>query len=304
LTVFILAADSHAYWVWTPESGTWTNPKYAVKDTPKEQYDWAMSFFDTKDYKKGIAEFKKLVSSFPNSEYAPKSQYYVGRCFEELGNYYDAFTAYQQVIDKYPYTEKTDEIIEREYRIGNLFFSGQKDKILGVPIMPSLDKAVEIYTKVVSNAPYSQFADKAQFQLGLTHEKLQTYSEAVKAFKKLIDQYPKSELLEQAKYELAYSTSKASLAPGYDQRSTDEAIEVFENVANQAGQSEEVVKTLSSLKEKKANSLYDTAKFYEKQKHYDSAFIYYKNIIDKYPETSIANAAAKKLEYIKDKLKR
>ena len=39
----------------------WVNPKYAVKDTPKEQYDFAMEFYTTKEYKEAVREFKKLL---------------------------------------------------------------------------------------------------------------------------------------------------------------------------------------------------------------------------------------------------
>ena len=300
----ISANVADAYWIWTPESGKWMNPKYAVKDTPKEQYDWAMNFFEAKDYKRGISEFQKLVNSYPRSEYAPRSQYYIGLCHEELGNYYEAFLAYQQVMDKYPYTEKTDEIIEREFRIGNLFLGGQKDKILGVPIMPSMEKAIEIYQKVASNAPYGQYADKAQYQLGLTFKKLERYDEAVLAFKKFSDQYPKSDLLEQVKYELAYCLSRASGRPGYDQRFTDEAIEVFEGVAKQTGQGSDIDKSLAGLKEKKARSDFDTGKFYERQKQYKSALIYYQGIVDRYPQTTVAVKAAEKVKELKNKVKR
>ena len=85
--------QARAYWVWTPETGKWVNPKYAVKDTPKEQFEWAMSFYEIKDHKRGISEFKKLVENYPRSEYAPKSQYYIGLSLEDLGNYYESFLA-------------------------------------------------------------------------------------------------------------------------------------------------------------------------------------------------------------------
>ena len=47
--VFEISAG-YCYWVWTPETKKWINPKYAPKDTPKEQLLYAMDFFEAKDY--------------------------------------------------------------------------------------------------------------------------------------------------------------------------------------------------------------------------------------------------------------
>ena len=62
----MLPATSLAYWVWTPKTGKWINPKYAVKDTPKQQMEWAMGFYEAGEYKRAISEFQKLILFRPN----------------------------------------------------------------------------------------------------------------------------------------------------------------------------------------------------------------------------------------------
>ena len=86
LTAAILSAvlfldTACAYWIWTPETKKFINPKYAVKDSPKEQFDWAMSFYEAKDYQRAAAEFEKLTKHYEYSEYAARAQYYVGLCY-------------------------------------------------------------------------------------------------------------------------------------------------------------------------------------------------------------------------------
>jgi len=49
------------------------------------------------------------------------------------------------------------------------------------------------------------------------------------------------------------------------------------------------------LENRKAESLLKTAKFYERQKHYESAAIYYREVIDKYPRSPSADKASAKL---------
>src|SRR3989338_9092510 len=40
------AGEASAAWMWTPESGKWFNIKKNSKDTPEEQFAWAMGFYN------------------------------------------------------------------------------------------------------------------------------------------------------------------------------------------------------------------------------------------------------------------
>ena len=41
-----LTRQAEAVWIWTPGTHKWTNPKYAVKDTPEEQHQFAQTFLE------------------------------------------------------------------------------------------------------------------------------------------------------------------------------------------------------------------------------------------------------------------
>ena len=303
--LFIFQVTSFAYWIWTPKTGEFVNPKYAVKDTPKAQMDWAMGFYEAGEYKKAVSEFEKLIASYPNSVYTPLAQYYVGRSYQEKRDYYQAHLAYQRTIDKYPYNERVDEIIERQYKIGSMFLAGQKAKVMGMEILPAMDKAVEVLTAVVENAPYGRNADLAQYKIGEAHKNQEFYEEAIFAYQKLIDDYPSSPLAEDAKYQIALCTYHVSRDPSYDQDFTDRAIEEYEALIKKASDIElanEARNVLDRLREKKAKSTFETAEFYEKTKHYKSAIIYYQEVIDKYNDTSIAPEALEKVTELEKKL--
>lgn len=293
-----------AYWVWTPETKKFINPKYAVKDSPEEQYEWAMSFYDSNDYQRAANEFDKLTRHYEYSEYASKAQYYVGLCYEKMGKYYIAFQNYQKAIENYPHIENIEEIIEREYNIGNLYLAKANPRLLGVDIITSLDRAVEIYKKVVDNAPYGKLADEAQYKMGEALKGLERYDEAIQAFQKLTDDYPASKLAERAKYEAAYCAYKSSLKPEYASEPTDKAIKAFEDFvqANRASElSKEASETIQHLKDKAAEKPFLTAKFYERQRHYDSALIYYKEVVERFPESSFAKEARERIVELENK---
>ena len=304
--LFAFPAPSSGYWVWTPKTGKWVNPKYAVKDTPKEQMKWAMGIYQSGgEYKRAISEFEKLIKNYPNSIYSPSAQYYIGRSYEKIEDYYQAFLAYQKTIDKYPYNEKVDEIIERQYKMGGVFLEGQKAKIMGMKILPAMDKAAEILTKVVENAPYGRYADVAQFKIGEAYKKQEFYEDALMAYQKLIDDYSNSPLVEDAKYQIALCSYYISRDPYYDQEFTDKAIEEYEKLIKATADIElnkEAMETLARLREKRAKSAFETAKFYEKTKHYKSAVIYYKEIVENYGDTSIAAEARERITELEEKI--
>jgi TolA-binding protein len=108
LTLLILCCSlaispAYPYWIWTPKTGKWINPKTAAKPTPKEQLAYAVEFYKLKKYDDAKREFKKLLTAYPKSFEASESQYYLGLVEEEQEDLYEAFQAYQKVIDKYPF---------------------------------------------------------------------------------------------------------------------------------------------------------------------------------------------------------
>jgi len=294
LLALLISSSCYGAWIWTSETGGWSNPKYAVKDTAEEQFRWAMESYKNKDYKKAVAEFDKVVKLYPNSKYAPDAQYYIGRSYEDMEEYYHAYLSYQKVIEAYPYAKNRNEIIKRQYDIGILFYGGQKSKILGVALLPAMDKAIEIFEQVVKNSPYGEYAPKAQFKIGEAYKKSGRFAEATMAFQRLKDEYPNDELAPEADYQIAQCGYLASLDASYDQKSTDMAIDKFKALMSETQEEpflEKAKKSLSELKEKRAQSVYETARFYERIGRVHSAAIYYKEIVDEYPETTLAKEA-------------
>ena len=304
LFFLFLAEPAGAVWIWTPKTKKWENPRNEAKDTPKAQFEFAMSFFNSAHYDRAQAEFRRLLKAYPNSEFAPEVQYYVGLCLEKKEDYYEAFQAYQKVIEAYPYSERVDQIIAEQYNIGKMFYEGYKSRFLGLAIVPSTDKAIDIFGKVVENSAYGKYADSAQYHLGLSYKKLEQYKEAIEAFQKLLDEYPESSLAEDAKFQIGQCYMKAAPKPDYDQLSTEESIKEFKELIQaspESQKSQEANKILDSLKEQKAQSVFKTAKFYEKLNKYNSAQLYYKQILNDYPRTSWAAKSLEQLEVLKNK---
>ncbi|MCU0666540.1 MAG: outer membrane protein assembly factor BamD [Candidatus Omnitrophica bacterium] len=303
IVLLTFAHSAYPYWIWTPQTKKWVNPKSSVKDTPKDQFAAALALYEIKNYDEADREFKKLIKNYPKAAEAAESQYYLGLIQEAKNNLYEAFLAYQKVIDKYPFSQRIQEIIQRQYNIGEIFLSGEKRKLAGLPI-PVENPAIEIFAKVVENSNYGPLAAKAEYKLGLVLKELLRYFEAEEAFNKVISSYPNSEWAPLAQYQIAQCRAAVSRGPQYDQGAAGEAKEKFEEFVRDhpdAVLSKEAEANIAKIKLKEAESNYQIASFYEKQKAYQSARIYYQNILDTYSQTEWAKKAEERLKQLEAK---
>lgn len=302
--IFSLSASPcYSFWIWTPKSGKWVNPKNLPKDNPKAQFDYAKGFYAEKKYDDAIREFRKLLKAYPKSFEASESQYYLGVIEEERDNLYEAYLAYQKVVDKYPFSERIKEIIEKEYKIAEKFIAGYKRKALGV-VLPVEDPSIEILGKVVENSTYGPLAPKAQYKLGLVLKGLQRYYEAEEAFNKVVSNYPDSEWVAPSKFQIASCRAAVSRGPDYDQGAMQDAKQKFEEFVSEhpdAVLSKDAEENVNRLKEKEAAASFNIAVFYEKQKAFKAAKIYYENVISNYSSSPWAAKALERLQLMEKK---
>jgi outer membrane protein assembly factor BamD len=261
--------------------------------------DWAVGFFENGEYERSAKEFLRLVRSYPRSELAPEAQYLAGISHEMLDRPVEAFGTYKKLVEIYPFSARFKDAIEREFLIAETFFSGKKVKLIGPVRLPvSLEKAIEIYQHVVDQAPYGDYGAKAQFRLGECYRKQQRFEEASRTFQRVVDEYPTSPLVEEAKFNVAFCANRLSLKPSYDQSATDEAIDWYRDFIASHPESDlipEARESLKQLQEFKAKGLFEVARFYETQGKSASAALYYRQIVEQYPNASVTAQALSKL---------
>jgi outer membrane assembly lipoprotein YfiO len=294
-----------AYWIWQPKTGQWINPKATLKASPKEQLEFAKSLYEAKSYDEAKRECQQLLKVFPKAAEAAEAQYYLALIAEAKGNLYEAFLGFQKVIDKYPFSERITEIVEKEYKIGESFMAGEKRKAFGVNL-PVENPAIEIFTKVVENSTYGPLAAKAQYKLGLVLKGLARYYEAEEAFNKVITNYPGSEWVGPAQFQLATCRAAVSTGPEYDQMAAKEAKEKFEEFVKDhpdAVLSADAEKNIGQLEEKEAEGSFTIGRFYEKQKQLDAAKIYYNDIVVNHPKSPFAAQAFERLRVLEKRTK-
>jgi len=293
------------FWVWTPETNKWINPKYAVKETPQEQLQVGLDFYEAKEYKEAVQEFKKLLKHYPRARQAPDAQYHIGICFEEQDKLYAAFKEYQVVVDKYPFSELATEIVQRQYDIGLKLLEGANNRGKFMDAFAGADyNVIDVFKAVIKNAPYGDLAAPAQYKIGLYLQEKHLYQEARDEFEKVINDYPDSEWAKAAKYQIAMSDAKRSTGAQYDQKITQAAVKEFNEFVESypdAELSAEAKEQVRKLREKEAENSFMVAQFYEKQKNYKAAKIYYKVVVDDFQNSSWSAKALNKIREMSGK---
>ncbi len=304
--LFSYAGNTYAFWMWTPETNQWINPKFAVKDTPKEQFDLAMQAYDAKQFKESSNEFEKLLKHYPRSVEAPDAQFYIAKIIEDDGDFFAAYKEYQKVVDRYPFSERSAEVIQRQYDIGVKLLNGEqtKGKIRDAITGGADYNIIEVFRSVIKNAPYGPLAAVSQYKIGLYLEEKQLYPEARDEFEKVINDYPNSEWIKPAQYQIAVCDSKRSTRAAYDQKVTQSAVDEFEEFVEiypDAELSGNAKTEIQKLRDKEAENNFVIAQFYEKQKQYQSAKLYYQTVVDKFPNSPWASKSLNKIRQMIDK---
>lgn len=302
LAVFFLnSTQAAAYWIWSAESGKFVSSDTVSQEESEELLKYAMSFRQEKNGERSIAELENLLRKFPSSHVAPDAQYQIGLIYEENNDLSRAFEAYKKLMENYPQSEKSDEVIERVYGIGLKFLSGYKDKVAGVVNVSRLPKSVEVFEHIVKLAPFGKFGDQAQFQIGVAYKMMGRYREAVDAFQKFVDRYPSSALLDDAYFQLAESSYAFSSKATRDQYALEDAITNISNYLQkypESNASDKVQQLKKEIEERDAEKNFRIGLYYEAQNELESARLYFEDVSKKYPNTVAGKQAAEKLSLL------
>jgi len=276
-----------------------------IKKNAEEQFKLAERYEAERDYKRAGASYRLVVRRFPRSDIAPSALFKSGQMLEKDGKLQRAFYEYQSLVQKYPRSPDFEAALQAEYNIGKAYLDGKRIDVYGVPTLPSMAKAQEMFQKIVTNAPYSRIAPLAQYGIGQALEKSGSVTATVNAYQQVVDRYPNSDVAPNAMYQIGYVYFQASRVTGYDQTAAVRAQEAFEDFLLRYPNSEKVPQAQDNLKmlqSRKMENSYTIAKYYDKQKNYKAAYVYYNEVIQQQPNSPEAEKAKQRMDQIRTKV--
>jgi outer membrane protein assembly factor BamD len=255
--------------------------------------------------KRAIKAYSSLVKRHPKDALAPGALYRKAQLQEQRHDYIRAAESFRQLMERYPSSPHFDEAIEAQFRIGEMYLTGKKTKILGIPLGSSMDNAVEIFAAVVRTAPYGKYTARAQFDIGLARQKQGANEAAIQAYQAVVDKFPNEPIAADAQYQIGYIWLKAARTGTQDAAAISNARTAFQDFLFRYPNSEKAGQAranLELLEHKQTTSSYEVAKFYDKQKYYRAAVIYYNEVIRQQPGSTESDRAKKRIDQLRKKV--
>ena len=255
--------------------------------------------------KRAIKAYRQLVRKFPKDALAGGAAFRAATLLENTHEFLEAATGYRVVVVNYPTSPHFNEAIEGQFRIGEMYLAGKKLKLLGIPLATSMDRAVDIFASIIRTAPYGKYTARAQFDIGLAREKQGANDAAIQAYQAVIDKFPNDPIAADAQYQIGYIWWNSARNGTRDIAATNNARVAFQDFLFRYPTSEKAPQAranLQQLEHKSTNSSFDTAKFYDKQKAYRAAVIYYNEVIRQQPGSAESEKAKKRIEQLRAKV--
>jgi outer membrane protein assembly factor BamD len=276
-----------------------------VSGTAQQLFQQAQAAENRSDYGRASKYYRRIVRRYPKDTLAAGSAYRFAQLQERTGDPMKAAGAYRVVVENYPRSPHFDESIEAQFRIGEMYLNGKKLKLLGIPIRSAVERSIEIFGAIIRVAPYGKYTARAQFNIGLANEKQGNYEAAVKAYQAVSEKFPEHAVAADAQYQIGYLWFNAARTGTRDAKAVANARIGFQDFLFRYPKSEKAPQARENLRmldQKVTTDAFQIARFYDKQKNYKAAVIYYFDVIRQQPGSPQSDQAKRRVEELRPKV--
>ena len=215
---------------------------------------------------------------------------------------YQEFLNIKTLIANFPENSNVNDLVDREYEIGNEFFAGYREVPFNwLPWITDEDKSKEIYETILKQSPYAKFIPDMLVKLGYLYLKDGENQKAITVYDKVITNYSHSKASQVAHLDLANIYIQLAKTGDGDGSNSRNARKILLLYIKRFPKTEAIKWAKSNLKrtyELEADRLYSLAVYYNKNNNQKTAKRYIKQILVNYPDSQCANKAEKLLDRI------
>lgn len=281
----------------------------------KAAYEEGLGLFVQKEYLEAAKRFKVAADRWPDSTLEEDALFWQGESYFFADRYPKALKSYQTLLKKYSYSQHMDRAVTRLFAIGRYWEELQKSRPQSLvqpnvldksrPWIDTLGYALKAYDSVRMYDPTGPLADDAVMATATAYFVTGRYEEAAYNYGILRKEYAKSDHILKAHLLEMESHKRMYQGPLYDAAPLEEAGEIADILLTQfhtelGDERSAIIDEKNRLVFQQAERDWAVAQFYEKKQAYGAARFYYQEIIKKYPQTRMAEAARQALDEIRD----
>lgn len=272
----------------------------AASDEGEALYQQAKSADDAGKTKRAIKLYDRTATRYPFARSAGQARYRQAQLLEQEGEIQKSFEAYDKFIEQNPGSSLYAAALARQASMAQSAAEGDvKSSFLGLKTKLSLDKTVEMLTKVAERAPMSRTASKARFTTGELYEGKKKSREAAAAFRELVKQQPDSPEAPEALFRIGVILMEEADRGNQNQSNIDLAREAFNDYLIQYpghSRNAEARRMIASLSGREMERSFAIAEFYLKTGRPESAKVYYRDIVRRTGSGETHDAAKARLK--------
>ena len=155
-------------------------------------------------------------------------------------------------------------------------------------------RSLDEFNSIILNDRGSKLAVEARFYQGESNFELEQYNEAISSYEKFMQYSSDLAKVEYVKFKICKSYFNLSTTYSRDQENNEFAFMKLQYFIDEFPNSTFIAETeemLQLLRERKAQKVYETGRLYLKLKEYDSAIIYFNDVVENYYDTQFSDKA-------------
>lgn len=265
---------------------------------PSNQLAYARSLRNSGRLRGAARAYRALVNTWPAAPEAVAAQLELARLLEERGLWEDAFDAYQQLISRYAGRFDFNEVITRQVNLADHIADRRSLRwLFGGFSTP--ERALPLYTQILTNAPNGSGAPAVALKLGQIHEQNGDLAEAIAAYAEVRIRYPDSpEAEEAAARRIECLLRLARRAPNHT-AVLDEAwssIRDFLARYPQSTQTPHIRRRGEEVAERRARIAFESARLYDRPRYSNDVIrTAYERFLSQFPDSTWAPVARRRI---------
>jgi outer membrane protein assembly factor BamD (BamD/ComL family) len=294
---------SHAAYVF--KNGKLIKSQEVATMSVQEHYSAALDAYQKQNWDEVSHHCVIVIKNFGSTPFAQEAYYYLGTSYFHLEEYELANRFFTKYLKKQGAPKFFEEAIEYKFKIAQSYQKGARLHVLGMENLPkwvpAREEAIAIYDEVITALPHHELAASSLFGKAQLLLKEEEYKSSVETYQVLIRRFPKHPLAAESYIGIGEVYLVQAQAEYPDQDFLDLSEINLRKFRLNFPSDERIAvgeKMMLDMKEVYASDLYDTGRFYERTKKPHAAYLYYTQILAKYPETKVSLLAGKRLSKI------
>jgi outer membrane assembly lipoprotein YfiO len=293
----------------------WFGAPNADEQVARAHFEEAQRAFQEGKFAVARTSFETAASHLPNSPLQEDALFMIGETYFAEEKYPKAFTAYEELLEKYRRSRHLDAAVNRQFAIGDYWHRVHMKKPSFIlkpnftdgrrPLNDTLGRALRAFTKVRLHHPTGPLADDSLMATANSYFVRGRYDDADYYYNLLRREHPSSEHQYEAHVLGIQSKIRRYQGPEYDGIPLEEARDLIDQTARQfPNMSNEDRQRLARMRWQVMTGLaqreFTLAKYYERKGYYGAARTYHERILEDYAQTPFADKAKERLADIED----